>query len=247
MDEKNSTDDDLPFLSRESCGTSGFRGLSKEFKANPTIENYVRLRRESPDEIIEIGISSGIEWLFANEETLRNFNIDPEIVAGTLDADDDAISELSLILLERIIERKNDEKAGGTHLASRGVAISDSLVNFLINMMLDSIEWNDEYLLNRDLIVLIRNQIGGEYTSWDRSQKTHDLRLSAIWLAAQMIIDGKEPSYRNIAKQLGVNVTTVSRWFSDTNLRDEGEKFAKSFSQMRTWASERKEMKDLKR
>ena len=49
--------------------------LSKAFKRDPTIENYVRLRRQFPNEKIEIAISGALEWLWGNEETLAAHNI----------------------------------------------------------------------------------------------------------------------------------------------------------------------------
>src|ERR1051326_4561398 len=102
----------------------GYSELSKAFKSDPTIQNYVRLRRQHPTEVVEIAISGALEWLFANEDTLAQVNISPNLVASVLDADEQAISELSLLLMERLIERDDAERAGATHLISRGQAIS---------------------------------------------------------------------------------------------------------------------------
>ena len=55
-------------MSGQSDDSSGFSALSRAFKANPTLEYYVKLRRENPNEEIEVAISGSIEWLFANEE-----------------------------------------------------------------------------------------------------------------------------------------------------------------------------------
>lgn len=192
-----------------------FSGLSKDFKEDPSIEHYVRLRREHPDERIEIAISGGLEWLFANQEELEALRIPPDVVAGALDADAESISELSLLLLERIVERNAAQRAGATHLVSRGKAISDTLVNYLINLMLDSLEWTDVMQLHRDLIVLIRHQTGGGVCEWDREEKLRELRREATATALKMACEGKEPSYRSIGKALGVNATTVMRWFDD--------------------------------
>ncbi|PLX34950.1 MAG: hypothetical protein C0605_11920 [Hyphomicrobiales bacterium] len=186
-----------------------------EFKQNPTIENYVRLRRSNPDTVIEIAISSSLEWLFGNEEELERLGIPPLLVAGCLDADQEDISELSLLLLEKIIERKEAEKSGKTHLISRGHVISDTLVNYLVNMMLDAVEWNKTFEINRDLIVLLRERIGGEVSPWDREQSALSKRNKALFAALDIVRQGDTPSFRKIGKLLGVNASTVKRWFPE--------------------------------
>ena len=141
-----------------------------------------------------------------------------------LDADEDAISELSLLIMERIIEREAAEKAGGTHLVSRGKAISDTLVNYLTNMMLDALEWNDDMTLHRDLIVLIRYQTGGGRSEWEKEEALRKLRQEAVITAIKIACEGREPSYRAIAKALGVNASTVMRWFPTERFIHEAKK-----------------------
>lgn len=46
-----------------------------------------------------------MNWLFTNEQQLLAHEIDPELLASVLDADLNAISMLSLILLEKLVER----------------------------------------------------------------------------------------------------------------------------------------------
>jgi hypothetical protein len=207
-------------MTKRTENDSGFSALSRAFKANPTIEHYVKLRRENPGEQIEIATSGGIDWLFANEQLLRKFRVPPELIARALDADSDAVSELSLLLMERIVEREEAEKLGQTHLASRGEAVSDSLINYLINLMLDSLDWNDDLHIPRDLIVLIRHQVGGARSEWERSLEVQQKRSNAIWIAVQMAQQGHTPSYRKIAGALGVDATTVMRWFPNNELTE---------------------------
>ena len=207
-------------MANQSDNGGGFSRLSREFKANPTIENYVKLRRENPNEEIEVAITGGLEWLFANEQLVKDFDIPPQLVASALDADPASISELSLRLMERLIERKEAEKSGKTHLVSRRGAIGDSLVNYLINMMLDSLDWNDELHIPRDLIVLIRHQIGGETSDWEKKLAIHENQSKAVWVALHLSQEGRDLSYRAIGKELGVNATTVMRWFPNNELAE---------------------------
>jgi hypothetical protein len=207
-----------------------FSELSKKFKRNPTIENYVKLRRESPDEEIEIAVSEGIEWLFANEKSLREIGIDPQWVASALDANPEAISKVSLRLLEKIIERRHTKNKGETHVVSRGKGISDSMVNYLAAMMLDSLSWNNELEIPRDLIVLLRYQIIGDgETEQSKQVQSHKLEHDIGMIGAQLLEQGLQPSARTIAKILDVNPSTVSRIFPKDKLLVESERWLKAF------------------
>jgi hypothetical protein len=208
----------------------GISELSKAFKRNPTIENYVKLRREKPDEEIEIAVTDGIDWLFANEKSLREIGIEPQWVASSLDANPEAISKVSLRLLEKIIERKYTESEGETHIVSRGKAISDSLVNYLAAMMLDALSWNDILEIPRDLIVLLRYQIIGDgETEQSRQLQSHKLEFDIGMVGGQLLEQGLQPSARTIAKILGVNASTVSRIFPKDKLLSESQRWLSAF------------------
>jgi hypothetical protein len=139
---------------------SGFNEITKEYKASPTIENYVRLRRKYPLVPLEIATTGGIEFLFSLEQELRLHGIDPYLVVGAMDADLAAQAELSLLLLELIIERQNKEKDGETHIVSRGKAISDALINYLIRACLDALESRDGNISRVDCIGEASNRCG---------------------------------------------------------------------------------------
>jgi hypothetical protein len=99
----------------------GFNKLTRAYKNDPSIENYVKLRRGYPKAEIEIAILGGIEPLLYMEPELRRYGIDPNLVAGTMDADPGAIGEISLLLMEKIIEARKLTLAGKSHLSRRGL------------------------------------------------------------------------------------------------------------------------------
>lgn len=205
----------LSDLSEQHNGVTGrFSELSKAYKADPTLENYVSLRRSNPGELIEIATSWSMDWLLSNGEVLKGYNIDPETVAGALDADPACISEVSLRLMECLIEREARAKSGETQLQSRGVAIGNSLVNYLIAMMLDALDWNDELYIPRDLMVLIKHQMGTDASAESRTMEVHTKQRQAVWLAAQLRYQGQSGTIRQVAKLLQLNASTVSRWFA---------------------------------
>jgi len=197
------------------------RELSRLFKDNPTIENYLKLRAKNPDNEIEVAVTGGLDWLLANDQLLLDNGIQPRWVAGALDSDHDSISRISLALLQKLADRKQMIGEGKTHLASRGEAISDSFVNYLIAIMLDGMSWNDCLEIPRDLIILIRFQLlGTEEPAMKKRQQMHDFRSNVVSIAASFIERGEKISMRNIAKILKVNVSTISRLFSEDELHD---------------------------
>jgi hypothetical protein len=133
-------------MSSFGCGPGkpDFNDISKEYKASPTIKNYVRLRRQHPDGELEIATTGGIDFLFHAEQELLSYRISQRTITGILDADVVSQAKLSLQLLELLIERQEKYKYGATHAVSRKEAISDTLVNYLIACSLDALSWNDE-------------------------------------------------------------------------------------------------------
>ena len=198
-----------------STDGGGFNDLTKRYKKNPTIENYVRIRREHPEAEIEVAVIGGIDQLFYLEPELRRFAIDPKLVASVMDADPDAISEISLQLLEKLIERDRKLKAGETHLVRRGNAIPDKLIDWLINCALDGLSWNYYLDIPRELIVLIRERLGGSNPEYEQASHAHEMRWHAIIIGAQMMAQGQTPTLRLISRILGVAPSTVMRWFPD--------------------------------
>lgn len=196
---------------------SGFNAISKEYKASPTIENYVRLRRQYPEGEVEIAMSGGIEFLYSQEEELRSHGLDPETVEGFLYADMKAQAELSLCLLEKLIERKKIQKSGETHIVSRKKAISDTLVNYLIASALDGLSWSDNLKISRELIVLIKYQLGSPTSQYEIEEEKREQRREAEWIAMNILAEGRTPTYREIGRALGVQASTVMRWFPKGN------------------------------
>lgn len=216
----------------------GFNAISRSYKNDPTIEHYVKLRRENPDAEIEVSIVGGMDQLMFMEPELRKFSFDPQMVAGVLDADPEAISALSLQILERMIEARDLARSGQTHLTRRGLVVPDKLINWLIACMLDSLSWTDELYIPRDLIVLIRERLGGSNLEYEQASAAHQKRWSAIIVGGQLKARGIEPSFRMLAKILKVSPTTVMRWFPDGEFEEE-------IARVSTWFDENGQMRSL--
>ena len=199
----------------------GYNEPSMAYKKAPSIEHYVKLRRADPGTEIEIAVIGGMDQLFFMEEELRKYGFDPQMIASVLDADPEAISEVSLQIMEKMIEAKNLAKAGQTHLTRRGLAIPAKLVNWLIACMLDALSWNDDLYIPRDLIVLIRERLGGSNPEYEQASEAHQKRWAAIIAGVQLKARGINPSFRLLAKILKVSPSTVMRWFPDGDFEEE--------------------------
>jgi len=194
-----------------------FKQLVFSYRRDPTIENYVRIRREFPEIEIQVARFGGLEMLFSFEEELKKSGIDPELVAGTLDAHEPSIDELSLCLMERLIAKNKLPTDGPGYLERRRSAISEAMVNYLIAVMLEALDWNHEKVrVPASLIVLIRDRLCGTNPDLHTEYLSREHRQNAAITAGQ-IFDGRGEtiSVRKLAKALTVPPSTAARWLAD--------------------------------
>jgi hypothetical protein len=219
-------------------GGSGYNDETLDYKKNPTIENYVQLRRGNPKAEIEVSITGGMDQLFYMEPELKRFGFDPQMVAGVLDSDTGCIEEVSLQVMEKMIEARRRREAGGTHLVSRREVIPDKLIDWLICCALDAMSWTDDLHVPRDLIVLIRERLGGANREYEAASKVRQKRQNAAIVAGQLIARGMTPTFRMLGDTFGVAPSTVKRWFPSGEFLTEAMRYAK-------WFDENGELKPL--
>jgi len=217
-------------MSEYACDAEGnYNACTRAYKDNPSIELYLKLRRENPDNEIEIRFLSGLEALFCLEPELRKFGFDPQLVASTMDADPDAISELSLQIMEKIISARAVARRGKTHLIRRKLAVPNNLIDWLIACMLEALSWNDHLYIPRDLIVLIRERMGTSKSDFKRAVQTYEMRWNAIIIGGQLMAQGVTPTFRLLGRILGVAPSTVKRWFPKGDFVGEVERMSSWF------------------
>ncbi|MEW6769468.1 MAG: hypothetical protein AB1342_15700 [Pseudomonadota bacterium] len=187
--------------------------LSKVYKANPSIEKYLELRASYPDNQIEVALFGGIEHAFKNQEEIEKLGIAVEDYLGILDADQNCISKVCLHLLASLAKRKNLKAAGQTQLGRRGKTIPDQMIDWLICCMLESESWNGTLELNRDLIVLIRHRLMPGKSTFEQLLSVKTQRSNAAHIGGQLIAMGRVASFRKIGEIMGVEPSTVKRWF----------------------------------
>lgn len=200
--------------------------LSRRYKDDPSLENYARLRRLYPDVEIEVAVHGGIDPLFAMQDELKRYGFDPNLVVATMDADQDAISELSLQLIERVLEGRALKQQGESSLVTRGLAVPEKLIDWLIAVMLDSLSWNDYLRIPRDLIVLIRERNGGTRGHYQDAVAIAEARLRAVLAGAALRARGESATLRSTASAIGVAPSTVKRWFAPGEFEQEVDRWA---------------------
>jgi hypothetical protein len=200
-----------------------FKALVAAYQGVPSLENYLRLRREFPNVEIDVALYGGIDALCALEPHLKKHEIDPQLVAGVLDASEPKIDELSLLLMERLVARGKLPKNVPGHIEKRRQAISDPLVDYLIVIMLDAMEWNKTHpiVIPSSLIVLIRDRLCG--TSPDLLKECHlkEAQEHAAFLAAQRLKQDEKLSIGKLAAVVGISESKVERWLRDESFREE--------------------------
>ena len=151
-----------------------------------------------------------------NDELVK-YGFDPRLVAYVMDADEEAICELSLQISERMLETKALEAKGETQVRGRLVP-PDRLLRFLAVAMLEAIEWNGTYRAPLDLIMLLRELVGGPSAEYATIAESARNRRLALERACHLRAEGVRPTMTAIAAKLGVDKSQVSRWFQDENL-----------------------------
>ena len=195
--------------------------IDRAYKENPTIENYLKLRKKYPNHDIEVALLGGIETIFAVEEETKKYGIDGDLLAGVMDADIECIDRMSIIILRELAKRKNLERKGEVHLIGRGKVMPAALIDFLIKVALDAISWNGTLEIPRSLIVLIRERLGGKSCKYAEIENIKERKNAAIFIAARHYLrTGEIISYRRLSKIMGIQASTISRWFPDKNFEE---------------------------
>jgi hypothetical protein len=211
---------------------AAFKQAVVYYREEPTIENYVRVRKMFPEVEIEVSRFGGIEALFALEDKLKKFGVDPALVATALDADEPSIDALSLHLLELLTDREKLPKDGPKRIEERRNAISDTIVNYLIAEMLEALDWHGQtFRIPASLVVLIRHQLCGVNPDLHEEYLSRERLYNAGFSLGRKLKPNEKLSIREIAKFLQVPRSTVARWLDDKD-------FQRSVETARKWTAE---------
>lgn len=208
----------------------GFNAATKAFKKQPTLQNYLKLRRANPSAEIEVAVLGGFDSVIAMQTEFEAHGFSVDEMMRILDADQKTISDVSLRLIEELVRAEELTRSGQTHLGRRQQAMPDKLVDWIIAIALEALSWTNSMEMNRDLIVLIKARLVGSDPHYQQAVMVHASRNRATWIGAQLIATGKPFSLRKVAKQLDVSPSTLSRWFAPGEFNLECQKLSASFN-----------------
>jgi transcriptional regulator with XRE-family HTH domain len=192
-----------------------FKQLVVAYHREPTIEHYVRVRREFPEAEIQVSIFGGIDPFEALKKKFQEQGIDPDLILSALDSNEPSIDALSLCLLEKLVAKGKLPKDGPGHIEKRRNAISEATVNYLILIMLEGCDWNEEEVrIPASLIVLIREQLCGINPDLHKEYLSKAQIWNAAIAVAQRFPRGKM-SVRKLAAALNVSRGKAARWLAD--------------------------------
>jgi hypothetical protein len=201
-----------------------FEQLVVAYRREPAIKNYVRVRREFAEVEVHVAQFRGIqalESLFALEDKFRKVGIDPHLIAAALDAYEPSIDALCLHLLELLMARDKLPKDGPKHIERRRNAISDTMVNYLISEMLDSLDGHDEtFRIPASLVVLIRHQLCTGTPDLRQEYLSRERRHNAALSFGQTLRPDERPSINKLATRVGIPRSTAARWLADKEFQE---------------------------
>jgi hypothetical protein len=210
-----------------------FKHLVLRYEQDPTIANYLQIRRDFPGAEVEVGIFSGIDAPFKLEVKLAGQGFHPLLIAGALDADEPHIDAVCLRLLELLEAKRNLPKEGVGFIEERRKAISDATVNYLIVEMFEAIDRCGGWIrIPASLVVLLREQLCGSNPDLHQQYLAQQrFREAAFNAGLGFQQTGEQPSVRKLAAANGVSRGTAERWLADKHfhlLFDRGRRFAAS-------------------
>lgn len=187
--------------------------INRLFQADPSLENYLELRRISPFvDVVDITRFGTIDALLGLDEELRGLDVNPTLFGKALDGDETAIDELALEIIDAICKRTELIQAGGWHVQSINGGIKDGLITYLLSALIE-ICTNHQLPPPRSLAFLLRMHLCGNSPGRFESTKYTGQKVRAASIACSLKEKNRDVSLRKIAKIMEVEPSTVSRRF----------------------------------
>jgi len=202
---------------------SDFLALVERFDSEPSLENYFELRKQSGCTATELSRLSYAVSLPSLATEFEKHSLDSILLAGVLGGDERDMDTLCLQVIERLVDRRQKEKSGEVHLQTVGGQIPDALINLLLVVMLETCSDLDAPLPPA-MIVLLRDRLGGSSPDRYKTAAMQEKKRRAVLISARIFSDNREVSIRQIAKELGVQPSTVTRWFEPGELQREAQR-----------------------
>src|SRR6266478_22784 len=192
------------------------------FREKATINTYVRLRRKWPDVEIQVGVFSDVTRSFPE---LEKQGINPDLATIVMHPDIpgheklDAIDKLCLRLMECLIVKRKLPNDGPGFIDKRRNAISQALINYLVIIMLEALEWSTRAVrIPSSLIMLIRELLCRGVNP-DLRKVSETRRTHAAWAAAECLRPNERLTTHKLMAFANVGQDTAARYLADPEFR----------------------------
>jgi hypothetical protein len=199
-----------------------FKQLVLRYEKEPTIANYLQIRRDFQETEIEVGyFGGGIDAPFELEEKFAGQGIDPMVLLGAMLADEPDIDTLCLQVLELLVTRGKLPKEGHGFIEKRRKAISDATINYLIVEILEAIDRRGGWIhIPASLVVLIREQLCGSNPDLQKEYLARERFRNGASIAERHFQQTSgRISVRKLADAAGVSRGTAARWLADKHFQ----------------------------
>lgn len=189
--------------------------LAQAGPSRPTIPSFLKFAERYEGTpfraLYEFG---GVEFALDYASDFENIGVEGSTLAACMDGDVDAIRVVCRKALQSMDNAREREKGGESQLASRGMTINPTAVKAFILATLDARERYQFHEVVPELYFLL-GQIF--FPGEPEAAKVNRQADKAAWAAmlgwAYYHKNGEYPSYRKLAKLMGVAPSTISRLF----------------------------------
>ncbi len=200
-----------------------FKKLAGSYQNEPSLENYLELRRQFPQVEIEVALFDGEHTINALAQDLKKHGVHPGpegSLCFAVEGYEPAIDALSLQIIEALVTKQKIPATGPGTIELRRNAISDALANYLIIIMLEGMETKKtELLIPCSLVTLLRHQLCGTNPDVLKYLLAKQRRQNAAWIAAKRFQGDRNISVRKLAAAVGTSRSTAARWLADPEFR----------------------------
>jgi hypothetical protein len=195
---------------------ANFQQLVVQYRKDPSIENYLCVRREFPEVEIQLDQFGGPDAVWNLEDEFKKVGLETKFISGVLDFHEPAVDTFCLRLLEMLMAR-GKLKHYNSDWKSFPMPISDAMVAYLIVTMLEAFDRHsdEEVRVPTSLVVLIRHQLFGKKKHLHVAHRTKTRRGEALHKVAKCLKPGEELSIKKLMRMADLPKTTAARWLRD--------------------------------
>lgn len=215
--------DEVEIISDANFDQAAYDLDCERFHREPSIRKYLELRKRYPTENPNTNPLTDIDLPPLMEREYQEYGFDLLSICGALDGGQSEQELLSIKLLEEIQKAKDLKARGESAIHVRKLAMPAAKIDFLIVLMLKGMAFSGQSEISHAFNFLLRVKLGELESTLTQLSRTTALMDFATKIGGYMLDIGIQPSFRNVAKIMGVQPSTISRWFTIEKFKEKCE------------------------